>query len=104
MTPEPSLRPAVRLNRLIPAAPGKVYRAWLEPELLSRWLAPGTMQVTRIEVDERVGGHYRSGRERAAATAASSARFSNSSPMSALYSNGDSSVPSELTAPPSIRS
>ena len=35
MTPEPSLRPAVRLNRLIPAAPGKVYRAWLEPELPS---------------------------------------------------------------------
>jgi uncharacterized protein YndB with AHSA1/START domain len=59
MTPEASLRPAVRLNRLIPAAPGKVYRAWLEPDLLARWLAPGTMQVTRIEVDERVGGHYR---------------------------------------------
>jgi uncharacterized protein YndB with AHSA1/START domain len=59
MTPEASLRRAVRLSRLIPAAPDKVYRAWLEPELLARWLAPGTMQVTRIEVDERIGGRYR---------------------------------------------
>jgi uncharacterized protein YndB with AHSA1/START domain len=36
-----------------------VYRAWLDPELLRRWLAPGGLEVTRAEVDERVGGHYR---------------------------------------------
>jgi uncharacterized protein YndB with AHSA1/START domain len=36
-----------------------VYRAWLEPELLSRWLAPGSWELTRAEIDERVGGHYR---------------------------------------------
>ena len=50
---------AVRLERLIPAPPHRVYRAWLEPDLLRRWLAPGDLQVTRVEVDERVGGHYR---------------------------------------------
>jgi uncharacterized protein YndB with AHSA1/START domain len=49
----------VRLQRNISAPPERVYRAWLEPELLQRWLAPGAMQVVRADVDERVGGHYR---------------------------------------------
>jgi uncharacterized protein YndB with AHSA1/START domain len=49
----------VRLQRTIPAPPDRVYRAWLDPELLRRWLAPGSLEVTRVEVDERVGGHYR---------------------------------------------
>ena len=50
---------AVRLERTIPAAPGQVYRAWLDPARLARWMAPGSYAVTRAEVDERVGGHYR---------------------------------------------
>jgi uncharacterized protein YndB with AHSA1/START domain len=50
---------AVRLQRVIPAPPDKVYRAWLEPELLRRWLNPGDIITTRAEVDERVGGQYR---------------------------------------------
>jgi uncharacterized protein YndB with AHSA1/START domain len=49
----------VRLERIIPAAPHQVYRAWLNPDLLRRWLAPGGLEVKRAEVDERVGGHYR---------------------------------------------
>jgi uncharacterized protein YndB with AHSA1/START domain len=51
--------PAVRLDRVIPATPHQVYRAWLEPDVLRRWLAPGELQVTRIEVDERLGGSFR---------------------------------------------
>ena len=50
---------AVRLERTIPATPHQVYRAWLEPELLRRWMAPGGLEMTRAEVDERPGGHYR---------------------------------------------
>jgi uncharacterized protein YndB with AHSA1/START domain len=50
---------AVRLQRTIAAAPDRVYRAWLEPDLLARWMAPGALEVTRAEVDERVGGHLR---------------------------------------------
>jgi len=50
---------AVRLERIIPAPPHQVYRAWLEPDLLCRWLAPGGLEVDRAEVDERVGGHFR---------------------------------------------
>jgi uncharacterized protein YndB with AHSA1/START domain len=49
----------VRIERLISAPPSSVYRAWLEPELLRRWFAPGSMKVSRAEVDERVGGHVR---------------------------------------------
>ena len=50
---------AVRLERTIPATPHQVYRAWLEPGLLRRWLAPGGLEVTRAEVQEGPGGHYR---------------------------------------------
>lgn len=50
---------AVRLQRSIAAPPDRVYRAWLEPDLLARWMAPGALEVTRTEVDERVGGHFR---------------------------------------------
>jgi uncharacterized protein YndB with AHSA1/START domain len=49
----------VRLVRTIPAPPARVYRAWLEPDLLRRWLAPGGLEVTRAEVQERAGGRYR---------------------------------------------
>jgi uncharacterized protein YndB with AHSA1/START domain len=49
----------VRLHRTIPATPEQVYRAWLEPELLRRWLAPDGLEVTRVEVAEHVGGHFR---------------------------------------------
>ncbi len=50
---------AVRLERTIPAAPHQVYRAWLEPGLLRRWMAPGGLEVTRAEVQERPGGQFR---------------------------------------------
>jgi uncharacterized protein YndB with AHSA1/START domain len=48
----------VRIERTLPASPHQVYRAWLEPELIRRWMAPGSLAVTRVEVDERVGGRY----------------------------------------------
>jgi uncharacterized protein YndB with AHSA1/START domain len=50
---------AVRIERVLPAAPERVYRAWLDPSTLASWSAPVTFQVARVEVDERVGGHYR---------------------------------------------
>lgn len=51
--------PVLRLERTIPASPHRVYRAWLEPDLLRCWMAPGTLEATQVEIDERVGGHYR---------------------------------------------
>jgi uncharacterized protein YndB with AHSA1/START domain len=50
---------AVRLERVIPASPARVYRAWLDPEVIRQWLAPGRLEVSRAEVDERAGGRYR---------------------------------------------
>lgn len=50
---------AVRLERVIPAPPREVYRAWLDPDLLRRWLAPGGITVRRAEVEARMGGHFR---------------------------------------------
>jgi uncharacterized protein YndB with AHSA1/START domain len=49
----------VRLERSFVARPHEVYRAWLDPEPVSRWMAPGDLRVTRVEIDERVGGRYR---------------------------------------------
>lgn len=58
MTAKTQDHAAVRVERTIPATPHQVYRAWLEPELLRRWMAPGGLEVTRAEVDERPGGHF----------------------------------------------
>jgi uncharacterized protein YndB with AHSA1/START domain len=49
----------VRMVRVIPAAPERVYRAWLEPDLIRQWFAPSGFRVLRAEVDERVGGRHR---------------------------------------------
>jgi len=56
MTAEPAV---VRLQRSFSAPPERVYRAWLEPEVMLRWFAPASFTTARAEVDERVGGHFR---------------------------------------------
>jgi uncharacterized protein YndB with AHSA1/START domain len=57
MTDRPST--AVHVRRTIAATPDRVYRAWLDPQLMVRWFAPGGFAVRRAEVDERVGGRVR---------------------------------------------
>jgi uncharacterized protein YndB with AHSA1/START domain len=59
MTRTTEERAAVRIERTIQAAPHRVYRAWLDPGLVKRWMTPGPFEATRVEIDERVGGHYR---------------------------------------------
>jgi len=49
----------VRLERTISAAPKDVCQAWLDPELLRRWMAPGGFETRRAEVEARAGGHLR---------------------------------------------
>jgi len=49
----------IRLERTFAAPPHEVYRAWLDPELVRQWMAPGDLAVSRVEIDERVGGRYR---------------------------------------------
>ena len=49
---------AVTLERVVSAARAKVYRAWLDPEMLARWMGPDNFSVVVATVDERVGGRH----------------------------------------------
>ena len=50
---------SVEVTRTIDAPTSEVYRAFLDPEKLSRWFCPDEFEVTAVEVDERVGGRHR---------------------------------------------
>jgi uncharacterized protein YndB with AHSA1/START domain len=50
--------PVVHIERTIAAPAEMVYRAWLDPDVLRRWIAPPAKSVTKVEVDEEVGGHW----------------------------------------------
>jgi uncharacterized protein YndB with AHSA1/START domain len=53
-------RPRLDITRRFPVAPEAVWRAWTDPQALSRWFGPGEMDtVIRAELDVRVGGRYR---------------------------------------------
>lgn len=49
----------VRLHRVLPAPAERVYRAFLEPEAMVKWLPPHGFTGKVHEMDARVGGGYR---------------------------------------------
>lgn len=49
----------VRLLRVFTAPPERVYRAFLDPAALAKWLPPDGFTGTVHELDARAGGHYR---------------------------------------------
>lgn len=49
----------VRLHRVLHAAPEKVYRAFLDPDAMVKWLPPNGFTGKVHEIDARVGGGYR---------------------------------------------
>jgi uncharacterized protein YndB with AHSA1/START domain len=52
-------KPSLSITRHYGVAPEKVWRAWTDPQALSRWFGPGEPDsVTLAEVDVRVGGRY----------------------------------------------
>ncbi|MCJ2023893.1 SRPBCC domain-containing protein [Methylobacterium sp. J-067] len=53
------IEPAVILVRTFRATCETLYRAWTDPVMVQRWLAPGPNVVERAETDLRVGGHFR---------------------------------------------
>lgn len=63
MTHEGSDRPplgvAITMVRKLAAARLRVFRAWTDPRLMARWLAPGADAVITVTADLRRGGHYR---------------------------------------------
>lgn len=49
----------VRLHRVLRATPERVYRAFLEPEAVAKWLPPYGFTCKVQHMDARVGGTYR---------------------------------------------
>ena len=49
----------VRLHRVMRAPPERVYRAFLDPEAMVKWLPPHGFTGKVDHVDARVGGSYR---------------------------------------------
>jgi uncharacterized protein YndB with AHSA1/START domain len=49
----------VRLHRVLRAAPERVYRAFLDPDAMAKWLPPNGFTGRVHEMDARVGGIYR---------------------------------------------
>ena len=49
----------VRLHRVLRAPPERVYRAFLEPAAIAKWLPPFGFTCTVHEMDTRVGGRFR---------------------------------------------
>lgn len=49
----------VRLHRVLAATPEKVYRAFLEPDALVRWMPPNGFTAKVHHLDAKVGGTYK---------------------------------------------
>jgi len=49
----------IRLHRVLATTPDKLYRAFLEPDALARWLPPDGFTCTVHGLDPTVGGQFR---------------------------------------------
>lgn len=49
----------LEMRHLFPAARGKVFQAWTDPELLSQWFHPPGSTLKKAEIDLQIGGTYR---------------------------------------------
>ncbi len=49
----------VRLHRVLRSTPQKIYRAFLEPAAMAKWLPPYGFTCTVHHMDARVGGTFR---------------------------------------------
>lgn len=49
----------VRLHRVLATTPDKVYRAFLEPDAMAKWLPPNGFACTVHQMEAKVGGAYR---------------------------------------------
>ncbi|WP_042416895.1 SRPBCC family protein [Streptacidiphilus anmyonensis] len=51
--------PTIRITREFDAPVSKVFRAWIDPELVGRWLGPKDLTTEFDTWELRTGGHYR---------------------------------------------
>lgn len=49
----------VKLHRVLAAKPEKIYRAFIEPDAMAKWLPPNGFTCTVHHMDAQVGGAYR---------------------------------------------
>lgn len=49
----------VRLHRVLSAKPEKVYRAFIEPDAMTRWLPPNGFTAKMHHMEAKVGGTYK---------------------------------------------
>ena len=49
----------VRLHRVLAAKPEKIYRAFVEPDAMAKWLPPNGFTAIVHHMDARPGGSYR---------------------------------------------
>lgn len=50
---------SIRLHRVLRAPPGRVYRAFLDPDAMAKWLPPNGYTGKVHHADVRVGGSYK---------------------------------------------
>src|SRR5437879_667574 len=55
----PSTTNSIRLHRVRRAAPDKVYRAFLDPDAMAKWLPPNGFTGKVHQMDAKVGGAYK---------------------------------------------
>ena len=49
----------IRLHRVLPTTPEKIYRAFLDPDALARWLPPNGFTGKVHQLEAEVGGRHR---------------------------------------------
>src|SRR5947209_2719457 len=49
----------IRLHRVLRAAPERIYRAFLDPDAMVKWLPPNGFTGKVDDVDARIGGTYK---------------------------------------------
>jgi uncharacterized protein YndB with AHSA1/START domain len=49
----------IRLHRVLRATPERIYRAFLNPDAMAKWLPPHGFTGKVHQMDARVGGHYK---------------------------------------------
>jgi uncharacterized protein YndB with AHSA1/START domain len=49
----------IRLHRVLRAPPDRIYRAFLDPDAMAKWLPPNGFTGKVHQLDARVGGTYR---------------------------------------------
>lgn len=57
--PAPASEPVIRLLRLLPVPPARVWGAWSDPEALARWWPPEGFALATQSFDFREGGLWR---------------------------------------------